>query len=274
MCRLSQANRYQSIKDVLQHNVFSSRSMSIPIPGRVKVTNIPNDLCNTKVVSLPSGKPISMSNIFTIIHDWIFSVCNIERPLLIVYTIFVTLFYRTLPMNVVTNDLQKTASACLYLASSVVNPSITDYERLKDFTADAHSENDIKESVYKIVENCQGIIRSPSIYDETDNALEIVWWLLKSFDNCSMLEKSPKECHMMYAEVETNDTSLLLKRISKSSVVSIKYISKLNYKTIYKSSIDTISFEIIYKHSSTNTNEKVLVYIDPTSKKYIVRTVQ
>jgi len=221
MCRNSQNDRYKTINEVLQHPLFSSRTMTRIIPGKIKATKMPDiDICKSLITP-----KISFEKIVTTFGEsgWLAGMLKMKEYTLLVYTTFYTLLYRTIQLAKRPFDIELVSFSCLFLSISTFRPSNVDYSNY-NFKA-GYTKYDIKKMVYKIVDELEGVIRIPSIYEETDNALEIIWWLLTVNKDCSYILKSPKELHSIYAEIEANKPSLISSRINKNSVISMTYVS-------------------------------------------------
>jgi hypothetical protein len=232
MCRNSQEDRYKTINEVLQHPLFVSRTMTRIIPGKIKATKMPDyNVCKSLIgPSLTLEKAMKDNERF-----FVLMTKNQPYSLLIHITLY-TLLYRTIYLAKKQSEFTLVVIACLYLAIGVFKPVDFTYF---DINVSQHKPEDVRNMVYKIVDELEGVIRVPSIYEETDNALEIVWWLINVGKDCSYLTKSPKELHSMYAEIEAKKPDLVSSRINKNGVLSAVYGYNNVYKVEYKNGGET-----------------------------------
>jgi hypothetical protein len=227
MCRNSQKDRYKSINEVLQHPLFVSRTMTRIIPGKIKATKMPTtNVCKSLIGPLLTVEKVMKDNE----RFFVFMTKNQPYSLLTHITLY-TLLYRTIYLAKEQSKFTLVSNACLYLAIGVFKPVDFSYF---DINTTQHKPEDVRNMVYKIVDELEGVIRIPSIYEETDNALEIVWWLINVGKDCSYLSKSPKELHSMYAEIETKKPDLVSSRINKNNVLLATYTYNNTYKVEYE----------------------------------------
>lgn len=224
MCRNSQEDRYKSINEVLQHPFFVTRTMTRIIPGKIKATKMPNYVCKSLLKPSLTVEDMKMERWF------VFTQQNKAYSLLTHIT-FYTLLYRTIYLAKEQTKIKTVYIACLYLAVGVFR-HVDLYYFYINLTE--HKPEDIINMVYKIVDELEGIIRVPSIYEETDNALEIIWWLINVSKDCNYLLKSPKELHSMYSEIETKKPELISSRINKNSILAVSHTYNYEYKLEYK----------------------------------------
>lgn len=227
MCRNSQEDRYKSINEVLQHPLFVSRTMTRIIPGKIKATKMPDyNVCKSLIgPSLTVEKAMKENERF-------FVIMRKNQPYsLLTHITLYTLLYRTIYLAKKQSEFTLVVIACLYLTIGVFKPVDFTYF---DINATRYKSEDIRNMVYKIVDELEGIIRVPSIYEETDNALEIIWWLINVSKDCNYLLKSPKELHSMYAEIETKKPELISSRINKNSILAVSHTYNYEYKLEYK----------------------------------------
>jgi hypothetical protein len=225
MCRNSQEDRYKSINEVLQHPLFVSRTMTRIIPGKIKATKMPTDVCKSLIGNLTLEKAMKDNE-----RNFVFITSNQEYSLLTYITLY-TLLYRTIYLA--PSKFKLIFVSCLYLSIAVFKYIDLTYEYLSSIIRE-HKPEEIRNMVYKIVDELNGVIRVPSIYEETDNVLEIVWFLINAGKDCSYLSKSPKELHSMYAEIETKKPELLSSRINKNKVLKCTYTLDNTYKVEYE----------------------------------------
>jgi serine/threonine protein kinase len=221
MCRLSQKERYKTINEVLQHPVFSSRVYTKIIPGKIKATNLPTtNMCDETILEHQSINHIN-------------DILGLDKTLVLTYITFYTLFYRN--TNLIKEksiDPKVLIDACIYISIKTFKPSSSPINYKEKLSRKGkYTQNDLLYVIFKILENVKGIIRVPSIYECTDNALEICWWLLMISKDCEYMSKSPKECHSLYAEIEANQSNLISSRVNKYDVKNIMF-SKDNENTI------------------------------------------
>lgn len=226
MCRNSQKDRYKTIDEVLQHPLFVSRTMTRIIPGKIKATKMP-DVCKSLIGTTIESLIDKNERLFIFLQR--------DNPFsLLVHITLYTLLHRTMYLLKELSNFTLHYISCLYLSIAIFKPINLTYEYLSAVSGNQHKPESIREMVYKIVDELDGVIRVPTIYEETDNALEIVWWLLNLSKDCSYLVKSPKELHSMYAEIEAKNQKLILSRINKNSVLFIYKLIDNRYKIEYK----------------------------------------
>jgi len=224
MCRNSQKDRYKSINEVLQHPLFVARTMTRIIPGKIKATSMPTDVCKSLIGNLTLEKAMKDNE-----RNFVFITSNQTYSLLTYITLY-TLLYRTIYLA--PSKFKLIFVSCLYLSIAVFKYIDLTYEYLSAIIRE-HKPEDIRNMVYKIVDELNGVIRVPSIYEETDNVLEIVWFLINAGKDCSYLSKSPKELHSMYAEIEAKKPKLISSRINKNKVLAVTYTYDNTYKVEY-----------------------------------------
>jgi hypothetical protein len=226
MCRNSQQDRYKTISEVLQHPLFASRTMTRIIPGKIKATSMPStNVCKSLIGNLTLEKAMKDNE-----RSFVFMTSNQTYSLLTYITLY-TLLYRTIYLA--PSKFKLIFVSCLYLSIAVFKYIDLTYEYLSAIIRE-HKPEDIRNMVYKIVDELNGVIRVPSIYEETDNVLEIVWWLINVGKDCNYLSKSPKELHSTYAEIEAKKPKLISSRINKNQFLSVTYTYDNEYKVEYE----------------------------------------
>jgi hypothetical protein len=226
MCRNSQKDRYKTINEVLQHPLFVSRTMTRIIPGKIKATKMPStNVCKSLIGNLTLEKAMKDNE-----RNFVFMTSNQTYSLLTYITLY-TLLYRTIYLE--PSKFKLIFVSCLYLSIAVFKYIDLTYEYLSSIIREYKPE-EIRNMVYKIVDELNGVIRVPSIYEETDNVLEIVWFLINAGKDCNYLSKSPKELHSMYAEIEAKKPKLISSRINKNQILKCTYTYDNLYKLEYE----------------------------------------
>ena len=219
MCRLSQKDRYKTIQEVLQHPLFVTKGMTKPIPGRVKVTSVVNN-CNDNI---KVGLKIKSAN--KIAYDWgLQALKAVKEQSPLVFVVFMQLFNRIVSLAQDSSKIQLMICVSLYLTTSTVTQYGISLRQLYFLSDKQYIQQEIELEAYKSLIHLKGIIRTPSIYEETDNIYEIIWWILRSIVDCDFLSKSPKECHMIYSEMESKYPSLISSRVNKEQNCQLVYV--------------------------------------------------
>jgi hypothetical protein len=229
------ADRFKNASEILTCDLFKDRVMSQPIPAKMVANYIPTKNWCQEMVGNFKGM-LRYNRVTRIVNEWIYQLIStkVDNKHLLVYTVFTSLFYRLLEKIKTTSEAQLYGSAALYLANYAITELPIEFSTLSDNSDGAFSEDQLEELVPELAVDLKGVLRIPTVYDLTDNALEIVWWLNKVCTDCTYLEKSPQQCHDEYAQLETSDSKLLNFRIQKDLVKSVTagQASKTNYWNI------------------------------------------
>jgi hypothetical protein len=145
---------------------------------------------------------------------------NEPKKFLLMYTVFLTLCYRLFETQKALRDF----FAALYLASDVSSEERADLKYFQKFfriAGGSFTITEIQNSIKDVAIRIKGVIRIPSIYDVTENGIEILWWIHKVSEDCTYLEKSPQECHDKYAQIEA-EQDLFKNRIDKNLIMDVE----------------------------------------------------
>jgi hypothetical protein len=197
------------------------------------------------------GGLLRMSTVTSIVIEWCYDVItkHVRDKHLLVYTVFTTLFYRCLEKIKSTSTAQMYGAAAVYLAASVSVETGVTISELVCVGDGAFTKKELEGAIARLIVDMNGVIRIPSVFDVTDNALEILWWVQQVQKDCTYLEKSPQECHDQYGILETNKPELLATRIHKDLVISVKL--NVNKKCI-------ITYYASFKDYSEGKDPKML----------------
>ena len=235
------SDRIQHVVDILKCDVFADKVMSQPIPGRMVANYLPTKNWCGEVTS-DINKPLA--KITKILVNWCTEVLNHGRygakhKFLLTYVVFLTLFYRTYEINRDSSRVQLYGCIALYLAVAVTTEIPMHIDFLVDTSSGAFSKREFEMTLKEFVVTIKGVIRVPSIYDVTENATEIAWWITKALDDCKVIEQSPVELHNEYAELEAKNQKLFQVRIPKNLVKSFMCNPLTQkYKLVYYKSLD------------------------------------
>jgi hypothetical protein len=185
-------------------------------------------------------KLTNTTNIFNFVLQDKAKLKLIRSPLM--YTITFSLFYRCFDFigDITTNKRKHYLYAYIaaYLASNLVdaNPGYrSELDRILNETAlkGLCKKDEFLSETKKLVVNLKGVIRVPTIYDVTNNGLEVAWWIKKVTTDCTYLEKSPKECHDQYSLIETQNQDLFQYRIPLHLINEMGFVpgSALKYNS-------------------------------------------
>ena len=216
-------DRARHAEDILQCDLFADKVMTKPIPAKMLANHIPTKKwCEEQV----PNKPMKFQRVTAIVVEWVYEV--IAKVLrnsaqLLVYTVFTTLFYRCLHKIDKVETAQLYAAACLLLAVRVSVTTKIDTADVVYIAAGAFTGVELEKTMVKLAVYFEGVLRIPSVYDVTDNALEILWWVQQVQKDCTFLEKSPQECHDLYSQMETAKPELLMNRVNKDLVISATF---------------------------------------------------
>ena len=179
MCALSQYDRVDSVRFILDRAPFTGS----PIPGTIEVAPyVPAvTICNSHRIDTSGTK---LDGVLFCYCTWLVFVSYTSLGVnnLLAWSTFVNLFYRSIPVVSNTNQLIEAYTACAYLAdkcNGIFNTTAASYATNK-----VPADLVIRTANMVVVTN-KGILRNRCLYDETDDALEIVYWLLRCCRNCA-----------------------------------------------------------------------------------------
>jgi len=190
MIQPKQDERFKSLQEVLNCKVF--KSFGEPIKGIVKEIQLDNVSCNSY-----QGIPIKniMFTLMTFVME--IDIAHIKQksmkdsPLKI-WCLTLSLLYRTLNVVKPSKDkLQSWGIACYYTALSCIRPPPFTMQ-LVLYKAGQSNKQDMKAMINKVIVAAGGIINVDTIYNHTDNALEIIWWLMNAIADCDFALDSMK----------------------------------------------------------------------------------
>ena len=104
-------------------------------------------------------------------------------------------------------------TAALYINLSLCGKDAPD---VKDFATSALSEQDLIGWIMKIIIKLKGVLSVPTIYNETENGLECLWYLTECINDCKNIFRDPKDLHYYYWLLEEKYPSLKDFRFSKA----------------------------------------------------------
>lgn len=206
MCRAEPTERLKSITEVLQQPVFSSRGLSEPIGGKVKVTNIPNTICNnltTKEIEM------SISRIFEVSLD-LQKVYNNYGYNLYELCILPSLYVRcitTLDSSFKGAYMDRYIVASVFIADSLSGKETQEINKYTKYALTNPSS--FYSTVIECIQKLEGCLSMPIIYPMTDNGLECFWYITQCLiEGCSFIFTHPTEVHNYYSLLEEKQPDL------------------------------------------------------------------
>ncbi len=257
MCKAEPDERLKSIEEVLQQPVFLSRGLSEPIGGKVKVTNIPNTVCNNltskdiePLISRLFQVSLELQDVYSNYGYNLYELCIL--PSLYIRSI-ATLDSYPKGINIY---IDKYIAASIYIANNLSGKETQKIDKYIKYTQVTLSL--FYSTVIKCIQNLEGCLSMPIIYPMTDNGLECFWYITQCLaDGCSFVFTHPTEVHRYYSLLEERQPELKDLRFLK------------NQNNILKCNIypDTKVFVIVIKEMMNGrSNVKLKISYNPSSR--------
>lgn len=232
----SQANRMSSLSEVFDSPLFSDRS-----PTKGHVVHI-----KMEGVHLPSlflkDKPFK--KFWSILFEWLDEVQMINKVsnALQVMCQAMDLFARSYECIASLEELKLYGSVCLYIADSLYNSYVSaDASDFVKLSAKAFRGDEFIRACNKVIGYLHGKMVSDNICNFTDNAYEVVWYMITSLSNCDMVTRSPSEIKEEFSNTELSKKEA----ISLFNVNRYVYYKKQNeVKLILKDGTDSITVSL------------------------------
>lgn len=218
MCEPFHPNRIENIQSVLQHDVFKSRSLHVPISGSVRVNT--SGSCST------DGPGIAR------LFEWLFELCQEllgrDCRYLTMY-ICIDLYYKLYgKLNISQSGTNHNSYGflCLFMAIKVSSSTSITIDEAADF-AKIHK---VKFMSYynQAVTLLRGVFRSYSVYDLAVSERECQYGLFCAL-NCKLSKLHARQLHHEYTTYEEND--MIAERVEKTVISNFDFFTKENIQS-------------------------------------------
>ncbi len=255
MCRYKNEDRIQNIQDILTEPIFVMFGLNTPIPGRVKMTKMPYDLCCVKVRN-------EVEPTISMLPQLSRKLSNKANANLCQLCIFQPLLLRALNCEtfVVSNDTKDfIAMACTYLTTNITKGKTIQHDTylMNIINGKTNIEN-IKNLIYKITKELEGCLTIPTIYSLTENGMACVYYLCLCLmdDNCDIVIQDPKKIKMMFDTYEASNVSIKQYAFSKydKNINNIIFDNNNKTLTVIAKSFIGQDFQLTMNYAITTTN--------------------
>ena len=191
MCALSQDNRVETAAELLDAEPLDDFITDPLIPGNRLSTAYPsvNTVCASTKLNYggsPDGAFVTDAIDMGLL---VYSECRVNS--LLGWTIFITLLYRSMIYPTTINQASEAFFASLFVADKMSGIFSTDAElyaqKCDEKVALPLTTEQLVRTANMLVVHHKGILRDTSIYDQTDDALCIIYWVLRCMKSCDAI---------------------------------------------------------------------------------------
>jgi serine/threonine protein kinase len=250
MCRLYEKDRIESISDVLTQPVFLSKNLDIPIPGLVEIPSVPD-------CKLISSYKFNQSNLIKQLYKLSCDVATSDynaRINLYELCILPSIVFRCISLFPLTMaNIKNYSFVSMFIASSCAGKESGD---LSTYSSLGIDKDTFFEMIIECIEGLKGCLTIPTVYNQTDNGLECLWYIFKCLYDCEFVFIHPEECHRQYLLFEEKNPICKQYRFNKmqKNIIDCDFRFPLNKVDITVQTLNNgekyESFSISYDQST------------------------
>ena len=199
-CAISQRWRYHSISEIIDEPFFAQRGLQYFIPGKVDKVDMQSlDITNWAMMPTSPFKEWCAKGLMWALET--FNNFSPNRPFHVITQAW-NIFYRLTQYVVSSDKIQITMASAMKISESLINGVQSfEHKHLVNMSKRAFTEESLKESEKACIGQLSGKLYTPTICDYTDNAIEVIWWILMSMYDITYCSKSYSELYAEYKKL-------------------------------------------------------------------------